>query len=99
VPLTGRDELNEGEQQYMDALAVLIKEYESTHHTCALPSADPITLLKFLMNERKMSVSDLGRVIGSQPAASLILNGSRELSKAHIRKLAEFFAVSAGLFL
>jgi antitoxin component HigA of HigAB toxin-antitoxin module len=99
VPLAGRAELTEGEQQYMDALAVLIKEYEDQHHKSALPKADPLALLKFLMIERQMTTGDLGRIIGSQPAASLILNKNWAISKAHIRKLADYFAVNPGLFL
>ena len=36
---------------------------------------------------------------GSSGLASLILQGKRQLSKAHIRKLAEHFRVSPALFL
>ncbi len=46
-----------------------------------------------------MNVSDLGKVLGNKTAASLVLSGKRELSKAHIRKLAARFKVDPGLFL
>jgi HTH-type transcriptional regulator/antitoxin HigA len=51
------------------------------------------------MEARDMRPSDLGRLIGSKANATLILKGQRELSKAHIRKLAEFFHVSPAVFL
>jgi antitoxin component HigA of HigAB toxin-antitoxin module len=41
----------------------------------------------------------LGDVIGSRPAASMILKGERELSKSHIRRLAQHFKLDAGYFL
>ena len=48
---------------------------------------------------RPVSLDDLGRLLGNRPLGSLILNGKRELSKAHIRKLAEHFAVDPGALL
>jgi len=38
-------------------------------------------------------------VFGSRSVASDVINGKREPSKAHIRKLAELFRVPADLFL
>jgi antitoxin component HigA of HigAB toxin-antitoxin module len=46
-----------------------------------------------------MSSADLAKVLGNKTAASLILNGKRELSKAHIRSVAARFKVDPGLFL
>jgi HTH-type transcriptional regulator/antitoxin HigA len=86
------------EKDYMETLLVLVKEYEDRHPVDLGPT-DPVELLKFLMDQRQMTVGDLGKIIGSQPNASLILRGKRGLSKAHIRKLADFFGVNAGLFL
>jgi antitoxin component HigA of HigAB toxin-antitoxin module len=37
-------------------------------------------------------------IFGSRSVASAVLGGKRELSEAHIRKLAEFFHVSPELF-
>jgi antitoxin component HigA of HigAB toxin-antitoxin module len=42
---------------------------------------------------------DPGKLIGSKANATLILKGQRELSKAHIRKLAEYFHVSPAVFI
>ena len=54
--------------------------------------------LKSLMATAGLSPAGLGDIIGSRPAASMVLGGSRELSKAQIRKLAEHFKIDAGYF-
>ncbi len=59
---------------------------------------DPLTMLKYLMQESRMTQADLGRLLGNRALASLILNGRRQLSKSHIRKLAAHFKVSPALF-
>jgi hypothetical protein len=41
---------------------------------------------------------DMVPVFGSRSVASASLSGKRELSKTHIRKLAEFFHLQAGAF-
>lgn len=46
-----------------------------------------------------MTASDLGNLLGSRSLGSKILRGERELSKTHLRMLAERFKVDAGLFL
>ena len=52
-----------------------------------------------ILAEQGLSGSDLGRLLGSRPLGSAVLRGERELSKAHIRTLAEHFKVSTDLFL
>jgi len=51
------------------------------------------------MEARGMRATDLGKLIGSKGNATLILRGDRELSKSHIRKLAEYFHVSPAVFI
>lgn len=92
-------EMDAGERDYIEALGMLAQRYEQGRRDSALPKLAPLDRLKFLMDERGMNVNDLGRVIGSQPNASLILHGKRSMSKGQILKLARFFAVSAALFI
>jgi len=47
---------------------------------------------------RGLRQRDLIPVFGSSSVASDVLNGKRGISKAHVRKLAEFFHVPASLF-
>jgi HTH-type transcriptional regulator/antitoxin HigA len=60
---------------------------------------DPMSALKYLMEESGMTQADLGRLLGNRALASLILNGHRRLSKTLMRKLAGHFKVSPALFL
>jgi antitoxin component HigA of HigAB toxin-antitoxin module len=56
-------------------------------------------MLKHLMEQHNMSISDLGRIIGSQSNASLILSGKRAISKRVMQRLGQHFAVNPHLFL
>jgi HTH-type transcriptional regulator/antitoxin HigA len=44
------------------------------------------------MKQHDLRQVDLMPVFGSRSVASNVINGKRELSKAHIRKLAAFFS-------
>ena len=78
-------------------LATLVKEYDDRAYP--LPPGDPIRMLHFLMEHRGLRAADLTPIFGARSVASLVLNGKRELSKTHIRKLAEFFHISPAVFL
>jgi HTH-type transcriptional regulator / antitoxin HigA len=80
-----------------DLLEKLIKDYDDSHYS--LPEVPPHKMIAFLMEHRGLRQADLLPVFGSRSVASEVLAGKREPSKAHIRKLAEFFHVSADLFL
>lgn len=78
-------------------LAVLIEDYDDRHHE--LPKTSPDRMIRYLMEERGLRQADLLPIFGSRSVASDVINGKREPSKAHIRKLAEFFRLPAELFL
>jgi HTH-type transcriptional regulator/antitoxin HigA len=91
--------LDPGEQDYFDTLTLLVEAYDEEHHQVTTRHLDPLAMLKYLMEENGMRPAALGRLLGNRGLASLILHGRRQLSKTHIRKLAEHFKVSASLFL
>jgi HTH-type transcriptional regulator / antitoxin HigA len=95
----GEAELSEGEAGYLDVLDRLIEDYEETYHGMPRSDATPLERLRDLVNEAGLSASDLGRLLGNRSLGSLLMTGRRELSKAHIRVLAEHFKVNAGYFL
>jgi len=92
-----RNEAGPEEVALHGLLATLIQEYDG--RAAPLPPVDPITMIHFLMEQRGLRSADLVPVFGARSIASLVLNGKRELSKNHIRKLADFFHVSPALFL
>jgi HTH-type transcriptional regulator / antitoxin HigA len=91
--------LSVGEQDYFDTLTLLVEAYDREHDDVGAEDRDPLSMLKYLMQESGMTQADLGRLLGNRALASLILNGHRQLSKSHIRTLAGHFKVSAALFL
>jgi HTH-type transcriptional regulator/antitoxin HigA len=86
------------EEQALSALlARLIQDYDDRYH--ALPALPSHKMIAFLMEQRPLRQADLLPVFGSRSVVSDVLNGKREPSKAHVRKLAEFFHISAEVFL
>jgi len=92
-----RGEASPEEEALHSLLSALIREYDD--RTEPLPPLDPLRLLRFLMDQRGLRPADLTPIFGARSIASLVLSGKRELSKTHIRRLAEFFHVSPALFL
>lgn len=87
-----------GEQDYLDALTVFVEDYQR-RHPAEMPEVTPLAMLKHLMEEHQMSITDLGGVIGSQSNASLILSGKRTISKRVLRLLSQHFGVAPHVFL
>lgn len=90
--------LPRGEQDYLDTLTVLIEDYQR-RHPAGLPEVTPLAMLKHLMEQHDMNITELGRIIGSQSNASLILSGKRAISKRVMRLLSEHFGVAQSVFL
>ncbi len=85
------------QRELLDLLVVLIERFEAERY--ALSAALPAEVLRELMEARGMKLADLAALIGSKGVASEILSGKRGLSKTNIKRLAEYFRVSPGLFL
>lgn len=96
--LMGR-ELDDGTSDYLDTLILLVNQYEDENHTPRGVHLSPQQALRAIMNANNMSQAQMGKVIGSESAVSMFLNGERELSKSHIKALVARFRVDAGLFL
>jgi HTH-type transcriptional regulator/antitoxin HigA len=91
--------LDPGEQDYFDTLTILVEAYDQEHYAAEMKHGDPLAMLKYLMQESGMTQAELGRLLENRSLASQILNGHRQLSKTHIRKLADHFKVSPAVFL
>ncbi|MDB5292383.1 MAG: family transcriptional regulator [Phycisphaerales bacterium] len=97
--LTSLPRLTTGQAEYLETLTILFEAYEKEHERIDTGGLSPLDMLHFLLESNGMSGSDLGRLLGSRELGPKILNGTRQLSKAHIRRLADRFKVDAGLFL
>jgi HTH-type transcriptional regulator/antitoxin HigA len=91
--------LNKDQADYVEALTTLVGAYEDAHHAVELKNCGPIETLRYLLEQNEMTVSDLGELLGNRSLGSKVLRGERELSKAHLRTLANRFKVNASLFL
>ncbi len=92
-------EMNADQEDYFEAVATFVEKYEAQHHAIEEAKMTPVQLLRSLMDEHGMSESDLGRLLGDRSLGHRILSGERELSKAHIRALAEHFSLNPAALL
>ena len=97
--LTSLPKLTVGQTEYLETLTILFEAYEKEHEQIDTSHLSPLDMLRFLLDSNGMSGSDLGRLLGNRELGPKILSGSRQLSKTHIRILADRFKVDAGLFL
>src|SRR5215212_1878078 len=93
-------ELDEGQEAYLEVLEGLVERYESEHFAMNLDDISPTRVLRLLVEQAGMSVTELGALLGSKGAASELLSGRRkEPSKTQIARLCGRFKVDASLFL
>ncbi len=77
-------------------LTLLIEDFEEKHYH--LPQSKPIDVLRFSMEQHGLLQKDLAEIFRTPSIVSEVLNGKRELSKDHIKRLAARFHVSPELF-
>jgi HTH-type transcriptional regulator/antitoxin HigA len=96
----GEANLTTEEGTLLDLLVTLVEKFEEERYQLERnSSATPLGILKELMAARNLKSSDLWRVLGSKGLTSEILSGKRAISKSRAKALAEFFHVSADLFI
>lgn len=93
-----RDDLTADEQDYFEVLTMIVRAYDDEAWPRDPDDRSPLKRLKSLMETSGMTPAGLGDVLGSRPAASMVLSGQRELSKNHIRRLADHFKMSPAHF-
>lgn len=69
----------------LELLTLLVERYEEQEFPVALP--DPVTAIRFRMEQEGLKQKDLAPFIGSQSKVSEVLSGQRSLSLAMIRNL------------
>ena len=92
-----QDDFSRDQTDYFDLLCTLIEEYDAEN--VKWPRVKGVDALKHLLAERNLAAADLSRILGgSRNLGSMILRGDRNLTLAHVRKLAAHFRVSPELF-
>ena len=89
--------LTREEEKLAELMTVLIQQFEGKRYP--LGHASPVEALRVLMEERDLRQRDLIPIFGASSVVSDVLKEKRSISKAHARKLAEFFHVPVSLFI
>lgn len=93
-----QDEFTPDQADYFDLLCGLIEEFD--REQVRWPKVSVQARLQHLIQEAGLSAADLSRLLGgSRNLGAMILRGDRNLTVAHIRKLADHFRVSPELFI
>lgn len=88
----------------IDMVADAIDKYESSLESVSsyiqeVENLDPgVSTLRVLIDQHKLSYSDLKEEIGSKSLVSQILSGSKNLTRTHIANLTKRFSISPELF-
>ncbi len=85
------------EDAALELMVRLVKDYEDEYHP--LPDPSPHRMLAYFMEKRGLKQADLVPIFKSRGYVSDVINGKRAISKAHAKQLAEFFKVTADLFI
>lgn len=91
------EDISAEEEALLRLLVTLIQDFEEKYYHPQ--DATPLEVLHHLMEARELKPRDLWELFGSKGITSEVLNGKRSISKTQARKLADFFHVSADLFI
>jgi len=81
----------------LELLLLLVEKYEEEKFPIELP--DPLTAIRFRMEQQNLKPKDLVPYIGSKSKVSEVLNGQRELSLTMIRNLVQGLGIPAEVLL
>lgn len=93
------DRPSKAQRDFVDIMIPVVEDYEAQHHRTDTSDITPLALLRSLLADHAMTASDLGRLLGNRSLGGAILRGERELSKTHVKILAERFKLDPGVFL
>lgn len=91
------ENLSPEEEKLLKLLTRLVEDFEERYYHPR--DATPLEVLHHLMESRDVKQTHLWEVFGSKGIASEVLNGKRGISKTQARALADYFHVSADLFI
>lgn len=101
------DELIEDYDRYLPLIEVLSmsiekwedeSEYFSEFNKRIDLLDDGVAILRTLMDQHQLKADDLKTELGSKSLVSMILKGSRNLTRDHIQALSERFKISPSVF-
>ncbi len=95
--LTSLHNPSPSEEKAIELLTVLVERYERERHP--IPAADPVSVVRFLIEQHGLTQRDLVPQFGTESAVSMFLAGKRNLTIEQVRKLCVRFELPADLFI
>src|SRR5258708_4715654 len=95
--LTALENPSRDEVEAIELLTLLVERYEQEHY--AVPSPDPASVVRFLIEQQNLTQRDLVPQFGSESAVSMFLAGHRNLTIEQVRKLSTRFKLPADVFI
>ena len=85
------------EEDRLDILCTLVESYEKAHYPIDLP--DPIEAIKYYIDTRDLSLSDLDQYFGNRTATTEVLSRQRYLTLDMIRRLNAGLGIPADILI
>ena len=85
------------EEDELDILTTLVDAYERKHFPMDAP--DPITAIRFRMEQQGLTRKDLEPFLGSRARVSEVLSGKRRLNLTMVRRVRSGLGISADLLI
>jgi HTH-type transcriptional regulator/antitoxin HigA len=95
--LTALENPSRSELDAIELLTLLVERYEQEHYP--IPAADPVSVVRFLIEQQNLTQRDLIPQFGSESAVSMFLSGHRNLTVEQVRKLSARFKLPADVFI
>jgi len=95
--LTALDNPSRAEMEAIELLTLLVERYEQEHYL--IPAADPVSVVRLLIEKQNLTQRDLIPQFGSESAVSMFMTGQRNLTLEQVRKLSTRFKLPADVFI
>ena len=87
---------SKAEARLAELLTLLIENFEDKNYQ--LKASTPIEVLLELMESNDLKQKDLVDIFGAESTVSAVLNGKRNMTREHIKRLSKRFQVSPEVF-
>ena len=95
--LTALETPSRSEVEAIELLTLLIERYEQERYP--VPEADPVSVVRLLLEQQNLAQRDLIPEFGSESAVSMFLSGQRNLTLEQVRKLSARFKLPVDVFI
>jgi HTH-type transcriptional regulator/antitoxin HigA len=95
--LTALENPSVSQVEAIELLTLLVERYEQERFS--IPAADPVSVVRFLLERQKLTQRDLIPQFGSESAVSMFMTGQRKLTLEQVRRLSTRFKLPTDLFI